>query len=141
MKRLLVMHGPNFNRLGKRDASHYGELTLPKLEAFIASQGFFDYDFFQSNHEGALIDRLEQDDYDAILLNFGAYTHTSIALRDQLEVINVPKVEVHLSNIETRESFRRINYMKDVVDITIMGKKEKGYLDAIDYLKNLFSVV
>ncbi|MCF7932409.1 MAG: 3-dehydroquinate dehydratase [Acholeplasmataceae bacterium] len=136
---LLVIHGPNLNMLGRRQASHYGQFTLEELhEKLIETFPEIDFSFFQSNHEGDIIDVIHDAmdaDFDALLINPGAYTHTSVAIRDALEMIQMPKVEVHLSDIENREPFRKVNLIKDVVDKTFMGNKVESYLEAIEFLQ------
>lgn len=139
--KLLVIHGPNLNMLGYRDPKLYGSFSLEDLYDEL-SDHFLDIDFtfFQSNFEGELIEVIQEavdDEYDAILINPGAYTHTSIAIRDALEMIHFPKVEVHLSNIEEREAFRKIDYMHDVVDARFMGKQMDSYVEAINFLKEI----
>ncbi|MDX9691223.1 MAG: type II 3-dehydroquinate dehydratase [Acholeplasmataceae bacterium] len=136
---ILVLHGPNLNMLGKRNKDHYGSFTLDELYETISDQyQSIDFTFYQSNYEGELIEvihqAIEEDDVDALMINPGALTHTSIALRDALEMMSIPKVEVHLSNIDNREPFRQVNYIKDVVDETFMGKKIESYYEAIEYL-------
>ncbi len=137
---ILVIHGPNLNMLGKRNKDHYGQFTLEELYETISDQyQSVEFSFFQSNYEGELIDVIQQaedDGYDAILINPGAFTHQSIAIRDALEILSIPKVEVHLSNIDQREPFRQINYIKDVCDQTFMGKKIESYFEAIEYILN-----
>lgn len=138
---ILVMHGPNLNMLGKRDEKHYGTFTLEDLYGEIADY-FIDHEFsfYQSNHEGELIDVIqhaEEENYDALLINPGAYTHTSIAIRDALELISIPKVEVHLSDIDQREDFRKIDYIKDVCQKRFMGKKIDSYIEAIKFIEHL----
>lgn len=139
MMTLLVIHGPNLNMLGRRQASHYGQFTLEELhEKLIETFPEIDFSFFQSNHEGDIIDVIHDAmdaDFDALLINPGAYTHTSVAIRDALEMIQMPKVEVHLSDIENREPFRKVNLIKDVVDKTFMGNKVESYLEAIEFLQ------
>ncbi|HBY65045.1 MAG TPA: 3-dehydroquinate dehydratase, partial [Acholeplasmataceae bacterium] len=96
--------------------------------------------FYQSNYEGELIDVIQNslsEPYDALVINPGALTHTSIALRDALELLTIPKVEVHLSDIDSREPFRKLDYIQDVVNARFMGKKENSYIEAIKYLTNL----
>ncbi len=136
---LLVIHGPNLNMLGRRQASHYGQFTLEELhEKLIETFPEIDFSFFQSNHEGDIIDVIHDAmdaDFDALLINPGAYTHTSVAIRDALDMIQMPKVEVHLSDIENREPFRKVNLIKDVVDKTFMGNKVESYLEAIEFLQ------
>ena len=138
---ILVIHGPNLNMLGKRNETHYGSFTLNDLYNEV-SDYFPDHEFsfFQSNHEGELIDAIqhvEDENYDALLINPGAYTHTSVAIRDALEILHIPKVEVHLSDIEKREDFRKIDYIKDVCHERFMGKKIDSYIEAIKYIENL----
>jgi 3-dehydroquinate dehydratase II len=138
---ILVIHGPNLNLLGKRDEKHYGSFTQEELYQEVADY-FKDHDFtfFQSNHEGEIIDVIQQaqsDDYDAILINPGAYTHTSIAIRDALEASSLIKVAVHLSNIEARESFRKTDYIKDVCHARYMGKKIDSYIEAIQFIESI----
>lgn len=138
MKKILVINGPNLNMLGKRKKEHYGVKTLDQINQMIKDyDNSFEYDFFQSNYEGAIIDRIQKLDYDAIIINPGAYTHTSVAIRDALEIADCPKVEVHLSDVFNREEFRRIDYIKDVCDITITNLKEMSYIEAVKYLQNI----
>jgi len=132
---IAIVNGPNLNMLGKRDPNHYGALTLDKINEMIDDKFHnVDFIFYQSNHEGYLIDFLQTATFDALIINPGAYTHTSIALRDALESIEALKVEVHLSNIYEREAFRHINYIKDVVNHSIYGKKEQSYIEAVTYI-------
>lgn len=138
MKKILVINGPNLNMLGKRKKEHYGVKTLDEINQMIKDYDkSFLYDFFQSNYEGAIIDRIQKLDYDAIIINPGAYTHTSVAIRDALEIADCPKVEVHLSDVFNREEFRRIDYIKDVCDITITNLREMSYIEAVKYLQNI----
>ncbi len=138
MKKILVINGPNLNMLGKRKKEHYGVKTLDEINQMIKDyDSSFLYDFFQSNYEGAIIDRIQKLDYDAIIINPGAYTHTSVAIRDALEIADCPKVEVHLSDVFNREEFRRIDYIKDVCDTTITNLREMSYIEAVKYLQNI----
>ncbi len=138
MKKILVINGPNLNMLGKRKKEHYGVKTLDQINQMIKDyDSNFEFDFFQSNYEGAIIDRIQKLDYDAIIINPGAYTHTSVAIRDALEIADCPKVEVHLSDVFNREEFRRIDYIKDVCDITITNLREMSYIEAVKYLQNI----
>lgn len=133
--KIAVIHGPNLNILGKRDPKHYGTLTLDQINQTIMDHfSHVDFIFFQSNHEGEIIDYIQDLTVDALVINAAAYTHTSVAIRDALELLDIPKVEVHLSDITNREDFRKVNYIKDVVDQTFYGKKEQSYLEAIDYI-------
>ncbi len=141
--KLLVIHGPNLNMLGKRNPKHYGSMTLDDLYQTM-SEEFPDiqFTFFQSNYEGEISEVIHEtfnDAFDAILINPGAYTHTSIAIRDALEMVNIPKVEVHLSDITKRENFRKIDYIKDVVCQTFMGKQVDSYIEAIAYILQMFA--
>ncbi|CCV64300.1 3-dehydroquinate dehydratase [Alteracholeplasma palmae J233] len=134
--KILCLHGPNLNMLGKRDPLHYGNMTLEMLCNKISNTfEQVDFTFYQSNHEGDLIDLIQNaNEYDALLINAGAYTHTSIAIRDALEIVLIPKAEAHLSDIQNREEFRKINYLKDVLDGSFYGKKEESYFEAIRFL-------
>lgn len=137
---ILVMHGPNLNMLGRRNPELYGSMTQDEL--FEAIDDHFkdvQFVFYQSNYEGELIGVIHSvldEDYDALIINPGALTHTSIGLRDALEILEIPKVEVHLTNINEREAYRKVDYIKEVVDECFMGKKLDSYIEAVDYLLN-----
>ena len=142
MIRLLVINGPNLNMLGKRDHKQYGNLTLENIENIIRDyciNSNFNISFFQSNIEGEIIDLIQksQSEFDGIIINAGGFTHTSVAIRDALECIDIPKVEVHLSNISSRESFRHTSLLTPVCDGAIFGFRENSYLLAIDYFKKI----
>jgi 3-dehydroquinate dehydratase-2 len=139
MSRVAVMHGVNLDMLGRRDPEHYGDLTLAKLERRIA--GFAaELDlrptFFQTNHEGAFVERLHTigDSADAAVLNPGAWTHYSWAIRDALEVAAVPAVEVHLSAVEEREEWRRVSVLDGLVLDVVSGHGADGYRLALELL-------
>jgi 3-dehydroquinate dehydratase-2 len=137
--RILVVHGPNLNLLGEREPSVYGTLTLADLNAFIASHARnrgVHVAFYQSNHEGRLLDRLQgaRRWANGIVINPGAYGHTSYALRDCIAGINVPTVEVHLSNVEEREPFRHVSTIAEVCIAKISGRGKASYTGAIDLL-------
>lgn len=133
--KIAIIHGPNLNMLGKRSKEHYGILTLDEIcEMIIDKFPSVDFIFFQSNHEGKIIDFIQEVYVDGLVINAGAYTHTSIAIRDALEILSIPKIEVHLSNIYLREPFRHTNYIKDVVLKTFYGEKELSYLKGIQFL-------
>ncbi len=138
--RILLLNGPNLGRLGKRQPEIYGSTTLAEVEtaarAHAAANGST-LEALQSNHEGALIDRIEQRDYDAIVINPGALTHTSYALHDALIGADCPIVEIHVSDIMSREPWRRVSLIEPVVSHRIMGRGWQGYLDAIDFLHGL----
>lgn len=138
--KILVINGPNLNFLGIREPDLYGKQDYPYLIKLIedkAKECGCEVDFFQSNHEGAIIDRIQEayfDKTEGIIINPGAYTHYSYAIRDALASIEVPKVEVHITDITNREEFRRISVTAPVCDKQIFGEGLKGYLMAVDYL-------
>lgn len=137
---ILVINGPNINMLGQREPGHYGDISFYELEDLIrdeaAKQGI-DVDFFQSNSEGAIVDCIQQaGSYDGIILNAGAYTHTSIAIRDALLSIKAKFIEVHLSNVFAREPFRHHSYFSDIAVGVIAGFREDSYLMALNYFAN-----
>jgi 3-dehydroquinate dehydratase-2 len=135
MTRVLVLQGPNLNLVGTREPEIYGHDSLDDIHREIAARAGelgLDVDFFQSNHEGALIDRLHQRDFDAAIVNAGGLTHTSVALRDALLGVERPFWEVHLSDPATRESFRAVNFLHDVAVESIVGQGKRGYLLALE---------
>ena len=137
MTRVLVLQGPNLNLLGSREPAIYGHDTLDDIHGEIAARAAdlgLEVAFFQSNHEGALIDRLHERDFDAAIVNAGGLTHTSIALRDALLAIQRPFVEVHLSDPSTRESFRHVNFLHDIAIESIVGQGARGYHLALEVL-------
>lgn len=130
MKRIIIINGPNLNLLGKRETSIYGAQSFEDyFKDLTAKYPGHQLEYFQSNHEGALIDKLHEVgfDYDAIILNAGAYTHTSIAIHDAIRGIETAVWEVHISNIEEREAFRKHSYITEVAKSLIMGHGLKGY--------------
>ena len=137
--KILVINGPNLNMLGIREPAHYGRETyadlVEKIQTYCATKGI-DVTFFQSNHEGALVDEIQKayGVIDGIVINPGAYTHTSIAILDAVKSVSVPTVEVHISKVEEREDFRQISYVRLACVKTITGHGTDGYLEAIDYL-------
>ena len=135
MIRVLVLEGPNLNLLGTREPEIYGRDTLDDVHAEISARAAelgLAVDFFQSNHEGALIDRLHRRDFDAAIVNAGGLTHTSVSLRDALLGVERPFWEVHLSDPATREPFRAVNFLHDVAVASIVGQGKRGYLLALD---------
>lgn len=142
--KILVINGPNLNFLGIREKSVYGNQDYEYLKNVIAQKGKeigAEIEVFQSNYEGGIIDRIQEayfDGTDAIVINPGAYTHYSYAIRDALASITVPKVEVHISDITKREPFRQVSVTKEVCDYQIYGRGLQGYLDAIDYCLTQF---
>lgn len=141
--KILILNGPNLNLLGTRDTDIYGTSTLPDLEDFI-QESFKNHElsFFQSNIEGELIDKIQEslkNGTEGLVTNLGAYTHTSVALRDALEPIPFPKVEVHISNIHAREEFRERSLTGKVMDGIITGFGKQSYIlgvQAIEHLSN-----
>lgn len=137
--KLLVINGPNLNMLGIREPDHYGRETyadlLQKIRAHATAAGV-SVDFVQSNHEGDLVDAIQSAyaTYDGIVINPGAYTHTSIAILDAVKAVSVPTVEVHISDVDAREDFRRVSYIRAACIATIAGHGTDGYLEAIDLL-------
>lgn len=137
--KILVINGPNLNMLGIREPAHYGKETyqdlLNKIEAYAKEKGVT-VGFLQSNHEGDLVDAIQGalGAYDGIVINPGAYTHTSIAILDAAKAVALPIVEVHISDVNAREEFRRISYIRAACIGTIAGHGTNGYLEAIDML-------
>ena len=140
--KLLVINGPNLNFLGIREKSVYGTQDYQYLLDLIqrkAKETGNEITVFQSNHEGAIIDKLQEayfDGTEGIVINPGAFTHYSYAIRDALASITVPKVEIHISDITSREAFRKVSVTAPVCDRQIYGKGLNGYLEAIDYILN-----
>lgn len=138
-KTILVLHGPNLNLLGKREPQHYGVSTLDDINQTLQTLGAasgIGVEHFQSNSEGALIDRIHQagrDGVDFILINPAGYTHTSVALRDALAAAAIPFVEVHLSNVHNREAFRHHSYFSDLAIGVIAGLGPQGYELALQF--------
>jgi 3-dehydroquinate dehydratase-2 len=135
MTAVLVLEGPNLNLVGTREPEIYGRESLDEIHAGLATHAVdlgLDIDFFQSNHEGALIDRLHRRDFDISIVNAGGLTHTSIALRDALLGISRPFIEVHLSDPATREPFRHVNYLHDIALESIVGQGARGYHLALE---------
>ena len=132
--KILVINGPNLNMLVNAIWNITG--SYDKLNDLIKTlYPGVDFEFYQSNHEGDLIDKIQMGQtFDGLIINAGGYTHTSVAIRDALEILDIPKVSVHLSNYLEREEFRRVDFIKDVVDKVFYGKKEVSYFEGIDYL-------
>jgi len=139
--RVLVVQGPNLNLLGTREPEIYGRETLDEIHAGIAARAAelgLDVDFFQSNHEGAILDRLHARDFDAVVINAGGLTHTSVSLRDALTGISRPFWEVHLSDPWKRDAFRQVNFIHDVATETFAGLGAKGYHLALESIAKRF---
>ena len=141
--RLLIIHGPNLNLLGTRDPDTYGSMTLDQLNTYIqASFTEHSINFFQSNVEGDLINRIQEvltDGTEGLVVNLGGYTHTSVALRDALDPISIPKVEVHLSNIHAREKFREDSVTGAVMNGIITGFGADSYLLGIRAIEGIYA--
>ena len=141
--KILVLNGPNINMIGIREPDIYGKQTFLDLLALIdetAQKENVEIEQFQSNHEGAIVDKIQQcyGTVDGIVINPAAYTHTSVAILDALKAVSIPAVEVHISNVDTRESFRKISYSGMYCEKTIKGLGLDGYRQAILYLKEKY---
>ena len=144
MKKILVIHGPNLNLLGKRETDIYGQVTLEGINKQIsklASELGVSVDFFQSNSEGELVSEIQKamGNYEALVINPGAYTHTSIALRDAIAGVEIPTIEVHLSNIYQREEFRKKSMLADIAVGQITGFKIDSYLLGLRAAANIIT--
>ena len=137
--KILVINGPNLNMLGVREPEIYGSRTYEDLVRYVET-AFAEFgvegEVFQSNHEGEIIDKIQQarGDADGLVINAGAYTHTSIAILDALKAVGIPTVEVHLTDTDSREDFRKISYISLTAERTIKGRGFEGYREAISYL-------
>ena len=136
--KILILNGPNLNMLGVRKKEIYGTESLSDINAYIISKfPNVTFEFFQSNHEGEIIDVIQATDADGVVINAGAYTHYSIAIRDAIESRSpLPFVEVHLSDINKREDFRKVSYIKDVCVATYAGYGKDSYIKGVEYLIN-----
>jgi 3-dehydroquinate dehydratase-2 len=135
--RILIINGPNLNMLGRRNKEHYGTFTLDELCSAVdnyATQKGFIAEFFFSNHEGEILDKIQSTDADGIIINPGALSHYSYSLRDCVECVDIPVVEVHLSDIYSRESFRSVRVLDGMVKKCFYGEKINSYYKAVDYL-------
>jgi len=140
--KILILNGPNLNLLGRRDKEHYGELSLEKLEKIIIEKfPHHKFTFYQSNIEGELINQIQPSEqkFDALIINPGGYSHSSVAIRDALSETALPKIEVHLSNLAKREDFRQNLITATGCDGYISGFKEKGYLAAVYLIETVLS--
>lgn len=137
--KILVLNGPNINMLGIREPEHYGKQTYEDLKSLVLNNANgCEIEFYQSNHEGDLVDAIQKayfDGVDGIIFNPAAYTHTSVALLDALKSTKIPCVEVHISKVENRDSFRQISYVQEACFKTITGKGLDGYVLALEALK------
>ena len=138
--KVLIINGPNLNMLGIREPDIYGRTTYADLCAVIedhAKKTGVEVELYQSNHEGDLVDCIQKaywEHVDGIVINPGAYTHTSIALLDAVTTVRIPTAEVHISDVSKREAFRQTSYIRSACCFTVMGHGTDGYLEAIDYL-------
>ena len=144
-QKILILHGPNLNMLGMREPEIYGHRTLEEINSALQAQAErlgLEVETFQSNHEGEMVDRIQQAHavFDGIIINPAAYTHTSVAIRDALSLLTIPIVEIHLSNINKRESFRHTSLIADIATARISGFGPHGYLLALEGLAQLLSV-
>lgn len=138
MKKILIINGPNLNLLGTREPEIYGKTTLKDIENEIknrAEQLKVEVEFFQSNHEGEIVDKIcgAKGKFDAVIINPAAYTHTSVAIRDAFAAVDIPAIEVHISNVYSREEFRHNSLIAPVVIGQIAGLGIQGYLLALEY--------
>lgn len=139
--KLFIINGPNLNMLGIREPEIYGKLTLQDIESKIklyCSKNQIDVEFYQSNHEGEIVDIIQSayQKADGIIINPAAYTHTSVAILDALKAVNIDTVEVHLSDVDEREDFRKLSYVSLFAKKVIKGKGADGYIEAIDFFLN-----
>lgn len=142
MKKILILNGPNLNLLHKRDKKFYGDVSLEKIEndcRELATELGVEVVLKQSNNEGELVDFIQDavENFDGIIINAAAYTHTSVAIRDALEIFQKPKIELHISNIFKREEFRQNSFLSDVVDAVISGLGVGGYTIALLAMNNM----
>lgn len=142
MPKILVLHGPNLNMLGRREPEIYGSQTLQDIENLCrdhADKINIKTEFFQSNHEGEIIDILQKiiDTHDGLIINAGAYTHTSVAIHDALKLLHLPIIEIHISDPQTREEFRHHSYISPLAAEIIKGQGVDGYAQAIDKIGKL----
>lgn len=139
--KLLVINGPNLNMLGIREPQHYGSRTYAQLCSMIekhCEEKGIEVEIYQSNHEGDLVDKIQwaYENADGIVINPAAYTHTSVALLDALKAVSLPAAEVHISDVDSREDFRRISYVRQACIKTVSGHGFEGYLEAIDIVSD-----
>lgn len=140
--KILVINGPNLNMLGIREPEIYGSKTYADLCSMISDyceEKQIEVQFYQSNHEGCLVDKIQEayGKADGIVINPGAYTHTSVALLDAVKAVGIPTVEVHISDPDEREGFRKVSYIRTACVATVKGKGFDGYLEAVDILSRI----
>ena len=142
--KLLIINGPNINMLGVREPDIYGKRTFQDLISLLEQKAVelqIEIEQYQTNHEGSIVDKIQQayGNFDGIVINPAAYTHTSVAILDALKAVGIPAVEVHISNVDARESFRQISYPGMYCEKTIKGQGFDGYCQAMEYLKEKYS--
>jgi 3-dehydroquinate dehydratase-2 len=138
--KILILNGPNLNLIEKRNSSLYGDMSLKKIEELLKSEfPSYSFEFFQSNIEGELVDIIQkaENNYDGLIINPGGYAHTSVSIKDALDLCKLPKIEVHLSNLSTRESFRQTLITASGCNGCISGFKEFSYVAAVFILSKL----
>ena len=137
--KILILHGPNLNLLGQRETTIYGSKTQNELFDYIKTHfPEIDFSFFQSNHEGKIIDKIHESFmFNALIINPGAFAHYSYAIRDAIAAINLPSIEVHLTDVFNRENFRKNLVISDVCKATISGKGIDGYIEAVNKIKDI----
>ena len=140
--KVLILNGPNLNLLVKRPDEHYGSLSLNEIEVEVIKEfPNLQFEFFQSNHEGELVNKIQtaSKSFDGLIINPGGYSHTSVAIKDALEICSIPKIEVHLSNLSSREIFRHNMLTASSCNGYISGFREKSYLAAVYLLEKIIS--
>jgi len=140
--KILVLNGPNLNLLENRSVEDYGSYSLKEIEKYLKDRFKNDqFEFFQSNHEGELIDKIQtaNKSFDGLIINPGGYSHTSVSIKDALEICSIPKIEIHLSNLASRENFRHNMLTASSCDGYISGFREKSYLAAVILLENIIT--
>lgn len=140
--KILILNGPNLNFLAERPTEHYGSLSLNEIEKIIIEEfPNNQFEFFQSNHEGELIDRIQKasESFDGLIINPGGYSHSSVSIRDALEICSIPKIEVHISNLAKRENFRHTTLTASGCNGYISGFREKSYIAAVYTLEMIFN--
>jgi len=139
---ITVINGPNLNKLGERDPGKYGNFTLESLNSLIRNEfSDIEFDFFQSNVEGEIINKIQEISgiSDALIINPGGYSHTSVSIKDALELLKMPKIEVHLSNIAARENYRNFSITASATNGYISGFKELSYMSAVYLIKKILN--
>jgi 3-dehydroquinate dehydratase-2 len=140
IKNITVIHGPNLNLLGQREPDHYGSLTLDDINGALekeASKLSMDIDLYQSNSESEIVDKIQSLQSDFIIINPAAYTHSSVAIRDALAAMKIPFIEVHISNVFSREDFRKKSFFSDIAVGVISGLGSEGYCAALNFAAKL----